>query len=154
MFRIIACAVIVEWDPDRPANSQEELLDLTPAGGGVWTEKGSKMGWDIVLVDTAKENMGSHDISHGIGDGDPDKNSLALVAAPGENIPLIEDTRGSKVTREPDLSNILNSGVDVFGGAIKIIDVVEERRRLDGVDSGTRSNEIVCGGDWDDHSMR
>jgi len=68
-------------------------------------------------------------------------------------LPPIEDTGDNKVTREPNLSNILNGGVEVFGGAIDI-DIGEKVRWLDGVVSGTRYSEVVCGGYWGGHSMR
>jgi len=66
---------------------------------------------------------------------------------------FIEDTGDNKVTGESNLGNIPNSGIEVFGGAINT-DVGEEVCWLDGVVSGTRSSEVVCGGDWDDHSVR
>jgi len=57
------------------------------------------------------------------------------------------DAGDSKVTRELNLSNILDSGVEVLGGAINI-DVGEEVRWLDGVVSSTRLSEVIRGGDW------
>jgi len=70
----------------------------------------------------------------------------------GDNL-SISGTGDNKVTKEPNLSDILNGGVEDFEGAIRI-DVSEEARWLDGVVSGTRYSEVVCGGDWGDHSMR
>ena len=52
----------------------------------------------------------------------------------------------SEVTGELDLCNILNSGVEVLGGATGV-DVGEEVRWLDGVVSSTRPGEVVRGGD-------
>ena len=51
-----------------------------------------------------------------------------------------------EVTGELDLSNILNSGIEVLGGATSI-DVGEEVRWLDGIVSSARSGEVVRGGD-------
>jgi len=57
-----------------------------------------------------------------------------------------------EVTRELDLSNILNSCVEVLGGATSI-DVGEEVRRLDGVVSSTRPGEVVWGGPESDRGV-
>ena len=56
------------------------------------------------------------------------------------------DPGDGKVTREFDLGNILNDGVEAFGGPITI-DLDEKVRRFDGIIPGTRPSEIVCGGD-------
>ena len=56
------------------------------------------------------------------------------------------DAGDSEVTKELDLSNILNSGIEVLGGATSI-DVGEEVRWLDGIVSSARSGEVVRGGD-------
>jgi len=57
------------------------------------------------------------------------------------------DAGDIEVTREFDLNNVLNSGIEVLGGATSI-DVGEEIRWLDGVVSSTRPGEVVRGGDW------
>jgi hypothetical protein len=54
--------------------------------------------------------------------------------------------RDSEVTRELDLSNILNSGVEDHGGPIST-DVGKVVRWLDGVVSSAGSSEVVCSGD-------
>ena len=62
--------------------------------------------------------------------------------AANERGPLVMDTSDSKVVREPNLSNILNSGEEILGGPISI-DIDEEARWLNGVVSSASSSEVV-----------
>ena len=57
------------------------------------------------------------------------------------------DTGDGEVTREPNLSSILNSGVEALVGAVST-DVGKKVRRLDGVVSSARLGEVVCRGDF------
>ena len=56
------------------------------------------------------------------------------------------DPGDGEVTREFDLGNILNDGVEAFWGPITI-DIDEKVGRFDGIIPGTRPCEILCGGD-------
>ena len=56
--------------------------------------------------------------------------------------PFIVDAGYGEVTRELDLGEILNSGIQVLGGAIGVY-VGEQVRRLDGVVSSARLSEVV-----------
>jgi len=130
----------------------EGFLDDDLLKKGVSTEPGNVSARGVLIVDAIKVSVGVTDKDLGFHSGDKDIKLLSRRAVFGGS-PLVVDAGDSKVTREGNLSNTLNSGVEVFGGAINI-DVGEEARWLDGVVSGTRSSEVVRGGDWDDHSMR
>jgi len=56
------------------------------------------------------------------------------------------DPGDSEGTRELDFNDPLNSAVEVLEGAVST-NVGEKIRRFDGIISGTRRGEIVCGGD-------
>ena len=67
---------------------------------------------------------------------------LLNIQAACEVFPLVMDAGDSEVSRELNPSNILNSGVEIPGGAIGI-DVGEQARWLDGVDSSPGSSKVV-----------
>ena len=56
-------------------------------------------------------------------------------------------TGDREITREPDICDTLNSGVEVLGGAISI-NVGEETRWLDGVVPWTRLGKVIRCRDW------
>ena len=78
--------------------------------------------------------------------GNPELELHLRRAADGGEPPFV-GTGDSKVAREVHLSNILNCGVEVVGGAISI-DVGEEVGWLDEVVSSAGLSEVVRGRDW------
>ena len=140
-----AAAVIDEArervDPHHP----EGFLDDDLAIKGVFTEPGNVSARGMLIVDIIKEFEGFPGKDLGTHGGDEDIKFLFRRAVFGES-PLVVDAGDSEVTREGNLSNILNSGVEVFGGAINI-DIGEEAQWLNGVVSSTRLSEVVRGGD-------
>jgi len=112
---------------------------------GVSTEPGRVYARGVPIVDPIKVCFGDRGIDLGKDNGEGDTKLLVFRAVYG-GTPLVEDTGDSKATREPNLSNIHNSGVKVFEDAMNI-DVGEEIRWLYGVVSGARSSEVECGGD-------
>ena len=66
-----------------------------------------------------------------------------LRATVGEDSLVVDVSGGGEITRELDLGNALNSGVQVFGGPIGV-DVGEQVRWVDRVVSGASSREIIC----------
>jgi len=60
--------------------------------------------------------------------------------------PLVEAAGNGEGARELNLSNTLNSGVEVLGGAISV-DIGEKGRWPDGIVSSSRSSEVVRSGD-------
>ena len=65
--------------------------------------------------------------------------------AADETNPLVVDAGDGNDTREVNLSNVLNGGIDVLDGVIST-DVGEQVRWLDGVLSRTRWSEVVRSG--------
>lgn len=59
--------------------------------------------------------------------------------------PLVVAAGNGEVTGELNLSNTLNSGVEVLGGAVGV-DIGKESRWSDGVVSSPRSSEVVRSG--------
>jgi len=130
-------AVIVEGWETNLSHQPEDVADAIPFAAIEWTEPGSPPGRGIVKVHSSEEIDGVLDTSLCRHIGANDRELLVKPAVPHLTSPPIEDTGDSKVTREPNLCNILNGGVEDFEGAIRI-DVSEEARWLDGVVSGTR----------------
>ena len=95
--------------------------------------------------DTPEVRIGATSVCLGIGSGGDELCLLASRAAVVGSS-LVVGTGDGEVTREFDLSNILNGGVEALGGAI-CADVDEEVRWFDGVVSSTRLSEVVCSGD-------
>ena len=75
-------------------------------------------------------------ITLGVGSGLVDLRLLDERAATVGS-PLIVDAGDGECTRQVDINNIFNSGVEIIGSAISV-DVGEEVRRLDGVVSSAR----------------
>jgi len=132
-------------------HAQEDVEDAELVARIAWTKPASPPERGILYVHQTKENHRSQDKCLRFNNGRIDRLLPHLRTAP--ECPPIEGTGDNRVTSEPNLGNILNGGVEVFEGAT-IIEVSEEARWLDGVVSGTRYSEVVCGGDWGDHSMR
>ena len=119
------------------------VLDGALARSGVGPEPG------LVSVraarDTKKVRVSPGGVGLSAGGGGVDLR-LSGQRATREGSPLLVDPGGGQVTRELDLNDTLNSGVEVLRSAISI-DVGEQVRRLDGVVSGSGFGEVVSGGD-------
>ena len=96
--------------------------------------------------DIQKVREGIAGICLSMSSGDPDLHLHLRRTADGDKPPIV-GTGDSKVAREVHLSNILNCGVEVVGGAISI-DVGEEVGWLDEVVSSAGLSEVVRGRDW------
>jgi hypothetical protein len=97
--------------------------------------------------DTSNVSVGVGGQGLGASSGEPDHPLVVPLPAADVGFPFAVDAGDSEVTREVDLSSILNSGVQVLRGPISI-DVSEEVRWLDGVVSSARPSEVVRSGDW------
>lgn len=73
--------------------------------------------------------------------------SLLMVRAADEGALRMDVSRDSKISKELDLGNAHNGGIQVLGCAISI-DVSEEVPWFDGVVSGAGSSEVVCSRNW------
>ena len=119
------------------------VLDDVFAMLGVGTEPSSISG--RAARDTSEVRVGAGGVCLGISSGGDELCLLAgRTAVVGS--PLVVDTGDSEGTKQLDLNNILNGGVEAPWGTIST-DVGEDVRRLDGVVSSARSGEVVCSGD-------
>jgi len=116
-------------------HAREDVEDAELVALRDWTKPASPPERGILHVHQMKENHRSQDKEIHFINGRIDLLLLHLRTAP--ECPPIEGTGDNRVTSEPNLGNILNGGVEVFEGAIRI-DVSEVARWLDGVVSGTR----------------
>ena len=95
--------------------------------------------------DTPEVRVGATGVCLGVSSGSDELRLLvgrtAIVGSP-----LVVDTGDDEVTRELDISNVLNGGVETLRGAV-CVDVDEVVRWVDGIVSSTRSSEVVCSGD-------
>ena len=91
--------------------------------------------------DTLNVRVGLAGVILGITSGSFDENLLDIREA-RVVFPLVVGAGDSEVARELNASNILNSGVEVPGGTVRI-DVGKQVRRLDGVGSRTGSSKVV-----------
>jgi len=121
----------------------EVALDGALASSGVGAEPG------LVSVraarNTSKIRVGPAGVGLGARGGGADLRLSGRRAA-DETSPLVVDAGDGEVTRELDLNDVLNSGVEVLGGAVSI-DVGELVRWFDGVVSRSGLGEVVSGGD-------
>lgn len=148
---VLAAAVVGEVQkgkliPDFLEETQNDRL----AGGIEWAEPG------LESVRAFRESLdvivGRIDDILGCISGSKNIIPLARIAE-CECSPLVMDMPGDgELTKELDLSDTVDSGIQVLEGAISI-DVSEEIRRCDGVVSGAGLSEVVCDGDWD-HPLR
>ena len=120
------------------------LLDAALATLVIFTEPGGVSGGSA--RDTFNISIGVAGIGLGVLGGGFELRLLNGRAAVVGS-PLVVDAGGREVTREPDLSGIYNSGVEVLGVTISI-DVGEEVRWLDRVLSGARLGEVIRSGHW------
>ena len=137
-------AVVGEVRKFMATNQPEVVLDDVLASSGVGTEPLGVSGRGG--RDTLKVRVGVAGIGLGVRNGGADLRLLVRRAVVIGS-PLAAETRDGKGTREPNLSNILNGGIEVLEGAISI-DIGEQVRWLDGVTSRTRQSEVVRSGDW------
>jgi len=116
----------------------KESEDVTSVAGPAWTEPGNPPGRGPAtgIDHLTNESDGVHDKGICLLNGMTKIGQLYKCAVLQPRRPPIEGTGDNKVTREPNLSNVLNGGVEVSGGVIGI-EVSEEARWLDGVVSGT-----------------
>ena len=126
------------------------VLDGALAIVNVGAEPGSEPGRVAGNTRNVRVSVGS--IALGNGGGVVDFGML-LVRATVKISPLVVDTGDGQFTREIDLCNIPNSGIDVLGGTVSI-DVGEEVQWLNGVVSSARSSEVVAVETIGDYSMR
>jgi len=129
--------IVATYEINIIAHQLEDAADVGRSAGPGWTEPGSPPERGIVSVHTLNETDGVVDIDFCYRNGAIEHRFLDIRAILAGAIPLIEDMGDSKVTGESNLGNLLNSGVDVFGGATNT-DVSEEVRWLYGVVSDTR----------------
>jgi len=94
------------------------------------TEPGSPPERGSFFVHGSKESNGFLENPTCLFKGPVEHLKLKLLAVQDPEIPPIKGTGDNKITRERNLSSILNGGVEVFEGAINI-DVSEEARWLD-----------------------
>ena len=120
----------------------EVALDGALASSGVGAEPG------LVSVraarDTSKVRVGLAGVCLSTRGGGADLRLSGRRAA--DESPLVADAGDGEVTRELDLNDVLNSGVEVLGGTVSI-DVGELVRWFDGVVSRSGLGEVVSGGD-------
>ena len=124
------------------ADKPEVVLDDVLAVSGVGTEPGSVSGGAVRDAPNVRVRFVS--VGLGVSSGGVKLGLLGRRAA-GEGCAIVIDAGDSEVARRFGLSNILNSHVNVLGGAVNI-DTGEEVRWLDGVDPGTGSGEVVRSG--------
>ena len=126
--------------PDQPV----VVLDSALASSGVGTKPGPVPG--RAARDTQKVSEGINGVGLGARSSSFDLR-LSGCRATDEASPLVVGAGGSEVTRELDLSDVPNSGVEVLGGTISI-NVGEEVRWFNRVVSRPGLGEVVRGGDW------
>ena len=121
----------------------EVVLDGVLARSSVGTEP------DLVSVRTARDTLKVRVGLAGVGlcaiSGDV-KLQLSDRRAEDERSPLVVGAGDGEFTRELELGNILNGGVEVLGCTVSI-DVGEQVRWLDGVASMPGFSEVVSSGD-------
>ena len=122
----------------------EVRLDNDPVNGIVVAEPGPVS--TRVAGHTPNVRVGFAGVSLGTLNGVVEEHPLEPFAV-REGSPLIADAGDRKVTRELNLCNVLNSGMNVLGGTISI-DVSEQGRWLDGVGSSAGSSKVVHNRDW------
>ena len=122
------------------ADQLEVVLDGALARSGVGTEPGLVSG--CAARDTRNVRVGIIGVYLGAINGVLEEDTVNPRAAL-EGGPFVVDAGNGEVTGELNLGNILNCGVEVLGGAIRI-DVDEQVRRLDGVGSSAGPSKVVC----------
>ena len=117
-----AGAVVVEIRELMAADQLEVVLDDVLASRNVGTEPGGVS--RRAAIDTRNVSVGVVGIGLGVRSGSV-KYRLPVRRATDETDPLVVDAGDSKGTREVNLSDILNGGIDDLEGAVGI-DVGEQ----------------------------
>lgn len=134
-----AGAVVSEVRELAAADRLEVDPDGAPARNGIGAEPGGVSG--TAARDTQNVRVGVVDIVPGSGSGSVDQRLVGRRAT-DECGQLGMDAGDSEVARELNLSSVLNSGKQVFGGAISI-NAGEKVRWLDGAVSSASSSEVL-----------
>lgn len=141
---IAQVAVVGEVRESIAVDRPEPVLDGALARIGVGTEPELVSGRDLrqrrdVIIGVVRMFLGS-----GSGGGN---HPLVVRRAALVVTSLVVNTGDGKIARKLDLSNILNSCVEVFEGSVSV-EVGEQVRRFDGIVSSAGSSEVVGIGHW------